>query len=387
MSSCVRTRSYAAPRSFVCGVLSLFPGKCDLVAGALLAARFLAYSRVRMPERIDFEVLFDIAPNPYMVLDHELRYVAANAAYLEVTASKLEDLVGQHVFDRFPNDPADPNNVPAQMLRRSLERVLATGQRDHLALLPYRVPKVGEEVEEQMRYWSATHTPVLDASGKVRFILQHTVDVTELHARELATTGDGGDLRQEAGVFSRARAVQEENARIDAEREHLRVLFQQAPGFMCFLEGEGHVFRLANAAYLTLINKRDIIGKRLREVLPEVVGQGFEALLDRVCSTREPFIGEGAQVFLHRREGEPPDEVFVDFIYQPVVGEDGKARGIFVQGHDVTMRKRAERESEEARRAAEAFSEELQRQSAEVLVALEAAKKRIAELEAQLGAT
>jgi len=342
-----------------------------------------------MPEPIDFEVLFEIAPNPYMVLDHELRYVAANAAYLAVTASKLEDLVGRHVFERFPNDPADPNNVPAQMLRRSLERVLATGERDHLALLPYRVPRaIGGEVEPQMRYWSATHSPVLDPSGKVRFILQHTVDVTELRARELAMGGDGGDLRhEEAGVLSRARAVQEENARIDAEREHLRVLFQQAPGFMCFLDGDRHVFRLANAAYLALINRQGIVGKSVREVLPEVVAQGFEELLDRVYATGEPFIGEGMPIFLHRREGEPPDEVFVDFIYQPVIGEGGKPRGIFVQGHDVTMRKRAERESEEARRAAEAFSEELKRQSAEVLIALEAAKKRISELEAQLGAT
>lgn len=340
-----------------------------------------------MPLPLDFEVLFDSAPNPYMVLDHELRFVAANAAYLEVTASKRDQLIGRRLFDLFPNDPSDPSNVPAQMLRRSLERVLATGQRDHLAYIPYRVPKqVGGKVEEQMRYWSATHCPVLDAEGKVCFILQHTVDVTELHAREAAQE-DGRQLREEIGVLSRARAVQEENARIEAEHEHLRVLFEQAPGFMCFLEGERHVFRLANAAYLKLINKKDVVGKTVREALPEVIDQGFEKLLDGVYQTGQPFIGEGIQIFLQRHEGAPPDEVFVDFIYQPVLGDDGKPRGIFVQGHDVTLRKRAEREMEAARRAAEAFSEELKQQSAEVLVALDAAKTRIAELEARLGAT
>ncbi len=338
-----------------------------------------------MPEPLDFEALFTIAPNPYMVLDHELRYVAANDAYLAVIAINREELIGRRLFDLFPNDPNDPNNVSAQMLRRSLERVLSTGQRDHIAYIPYRVPtNVGGKIEEQLRYWSATHCPLLDAKGKVRFIMQHTVDVTELRQREL-TEEDGATLRQEAGVLSRARAVQEENARLDAEREHLRVLFEQAPGFMRFLEGERHVFRLANAAYLRLINKKDILGKTVSEALPEVVGQGFQALLDRVFRTGEPFIGEGMQIFLQRNEGTAPEEVFVDFIYQPVIGADGTARGIFVQGHDVTMRKRAERESEEARRAAEAFAEELKRQSADVLVALEGAKKRIAELEAQLG--
>ena len=122
-----------------------------------------------MPEPLDFEALFTIAPNPYMVLDHELRYAAANDAYLAVIAIKREELIGRRLFDLFPNDPNDPNNVSAQILRRSLERVLATGQRDHIAYIPYRVPtNVGGTVEEQLRYWSATHCPLLDANGKVR---------------------------------------------------------------------------------------------------------------------------------------------------------------------------------------------------------------------------
>ncbi len=333
-----------------------------------------------MSSPIDFAGLFDIAPNAYMVLDRELRFVAANKAYLELTASRLEDLLGKRLFDLFPNDPADPNNVPAQMLRSSLERVLETGERDHLALIKYRVPKkVGSEVLVEDRFWSATHCPVCDAEGRVTFVLQHTVDVTELRRNEREEREPGArgeDVRERAGVLARARAVQEEKTQVEAEREQMRVLFEQAPGFMCVLEGTDHVFRLANAAYRTLVGNRDLLGKPVRDALPEVVAQGFIDMLDRVYTTGEAFVGAGVRLLLERAGG-GQEEVFLDFIYQPVRDRAGAVTGIFVQGHDVTRHKHAER-------AAEAFSTELQEQSREVMVALQHANKRIEDLEGEL---
>jgi len=339
-----------------------------------------------MSSAIDFQGLFEATPVALMVLDHELRYVAANAEYLRLTASSLDDLLGRRIFELFPHDPDDPNNVPARMLRGSFERVLSTGQPDHLAYIPYKVPMyVGGGVHVVDRVWSATHCPVLDGDGRVAFILQYTVDVSALRSGgDNASDPTAEGARMQAGVLSRAEAVQTENRRLAAEREHLRVLFDQAPGFMAFLDGPRHVFSLANAAYLRLVGARDVLGKGVAEALPEVVGQGFIELLDGVYSSGEPFVGVGLRVLLQRKPGGEPEEAFVDFIYQPVHGAAGEVRGIFVQGHDVTARKLAERESESARRAAEAFSAELIEQSHAVKDALDRANARIRELEAQL---
>jgi PAS domain S-box-containing protein len=290
-----------------------------------------------------FEDLFRLSPNPYMVLDRELRYVAANEAYLQATASRLEDLIGRYVLDAFPNDPADPNNVPAQMLRDSFERVLRERRQDVLAVIPYRVPKhtpTGVVLED--RFWSATHTPLLDAQGRVAFILQHTVDVTELHRLRQAVQTQEGDKEapqrhdMEAGVLHRARAVQEAYHSLDSERRHLLRLFEQAPSFMAVLRGPGHIFELANNAYFQLVGHRDLVGKPARQVLPEVEGQGFFDLLDRVYTTGEPFIGRGMKVVVQRQVDGPPQDAFVDFVYQPLMGPDGKVTGIFAQGHDIT---------------------------------------------------
>ena len=287
----------------------------------------------------DLAQAFRSSANAYMILDAQLRYVDANDVYLKITGSSLESIVGKYLFDAFPNDPDDPNNASAQMLRGSFERVLASGQTDHLALIPYRVPAYPGGPLTDTRYWSATHTPLL-VDGKVAFIMQHTVDVTEVHRLKSAAAESATTAMLEAGVLDRARRVQDANALLEQERRRLLHLFDQAPSFMAFLRGKDHVFEMANASYGALVGYRDILRKPVREALPEVVEQGFVTLLDQVFETGEPFIARGAEVQLARSSG--LEQVFVDFIYQPIRGADGGVVGIFVQGYEVTEQKRAE---------------------------------------------
>ena len=323
-----------------------------------------------MSSRIDFQALFEHSPNAYMLLDRELRYVAANAAYLRETASRLEDLVGRRVLDVFPNDPGDPENSSATLVRQSLERVVATGQPDFIALVPYRVPafKDGQRIVEE-RFWSATHTPIRGADGEVAFILQHTVDVTELQKLRQEASGarlPGTDERVGAQVLRRAHQVQETNVSLRLEHDDLRRLFEQAPGFMASLRGPHHVIDLANAAYYQLVGHRDIIGKPLREALPELQDQAYFDLLDRVYTSGTPFVGRGMRVLLQREPGAPLTEAFVDFIYQPIFDAAGAVAGILALGYDITPQKRQEAERgallESERRAREAAEAAEQRQ-------------------------
>ena len=179
---------------------------------------------------IDFRALFEHSPNSYMLLDRQLRYVAANRAYLDITGRRIEDLVGRYVFEVFPHDPEDPANESATQLRQSFERVLSTGQPDVIAFIRYRVPgESGREGDVDDRFWSATHAPIHGADGQVEHILQHTVDVTELqHLRRAAQRGPAGPNGQmEAGVLRRAREVQQANVSLVDERAKLQRLFEQ----------------------------------------------------------------------------------------------------------------------------------------------------------------
>jgi PAS domain S-box-containing protein len=139
-------------------------------------------------------------------------------------------------------------------------------------------------------------------------------------------------------------------AALREEQDRLRELFKQAPGFMAMLRGREHVFELVNDAYLQLVgHRRDIIGKSVREALPEIEGQGFLELLDNVYTSGKPFVGRNLRVGLQRQPGSPVEERFVDLVYQPVTDREGQVSGIFAEGYDVTERVQAEeslRESE-----------------------------------------
>jgi len=326
-----------------------------------------------MPRSLSFQSLFQHSPNSYMVLDRQLRFAAANDAYLQVTGKRLDELIGRNVFDEFPHDPADPGNESAALLRQSLERVLETGRADVIAFIRYRVPRAEDgdgRIED--RFWSATHTPLHDEYGEVAYILQHTVDVSELQRLRKAAShpAAAATTRMEAGVLERAREVQETNQSLQIERANLQRLFEQAPGFMAFLSGPTHVFEIANAGYYQLVGHREIIGKTLAEALPELENQLFIQLLDDVFTTGKPFVGTGMRALLQQEPGAPLSEVFLNFSYQPIVDPSNRTTGILVLGHDITRQKiqEVERaalfERERAARAeAEAARDELHRRA------------------------
>lgn len=277
---------------------------------------------------IDFEALLTDSPNPYVLLDTALHIVWTNDAYLRTTMRKREELIGVGMFTAFP---ADPESESFRSLENSFQQVFTTGKADEIALIRYDIPKPDGGMD--VRYWSATHTPVRNAAGEVAYLLQHTVDVTELHGLRA--------MREEMGVIKRADAVQARNLDLSEETHQLKALFEQAPGFMAILSGPEHRFQMVNEAYRKLVGKRDLIAKTVAEALPEVIEQGFGDLLDQVRDTQKPFVGRRMKVDLAGKQSDL-QERFLDFLYQPIFSQEGQVSGIFVQGHDVTDQVEAE---------------------------------------------
>ena len=136
----------------------------------------------------------------------------------------------------------------------------------------------------------------------------------------------------------RSRLIRE----LQQQRERLADLFQQAPAFFAVLRGPEYIFEMINPLYQELIGQRPVIGKSIREALPEAEGQGFIALLDEVYLSGKPFVGRRTPIHLARTASQPLEERFLDFVYQPRRESDGTISGIIVLGVDVTESKRAE---------------------------------------------
>ena len=288
---------------------------------------------------VDLGAAFEGSPNPYLLLTPDLRIAEFNQAYVEVTGARRSEMIGQLLFAAFDSGPGTeaPENV--RQVRASLEKARDTRQRDHLAVVHYSMPQTLPDGSESFveRIWSATHTPILNDAGEVVLLLQHTMDVTDLSPNiqpdEPTTALDaivGGS------VLRRAQSVQEDNRRLETERNRLVEMFMQAPGFVAILSGPEHCFQMHNAAYSQLIGYRDIAGKSVREALPELEGQGFYDFLDEVFATGEPYEGRESVAQLQRTPDGPLETVYLNFIYQPIRDDAGAVVGIFVQGHEIT---------------------------------------------------
>jgi len=128
-----------------------------------------------------------------------------------------------------------------------------------------------------------------------------------------------------------------------AERERLIGFFEHSPAFMAVLRSSEHIYEKANERYLDMIGQRDIIGKRLEDVSPELAGQGFVEKLDRVYSSGRTFIGNEVTISLRSSNGETIKKT-LDLVYEPLLATDGSPSGVLVHGIDLTEHKKLELE-------------------------------------------
>jgi PAS domain S-box-containing protein len=149
-------------------------------------------------------------------------------------------------------------------------------------------------------------------------------------------------LRREA-----ARLAQQALEAAEAERVRLRDLFMQAPAAIAVLRPAEHVLEFANELYFQMVGPRELIGKPIREALPEIAGQGYFELLDQVYAAGEAHVGAEARVLLDRRSDGELEETFFNYVYHPLRDADGQVECILVHAVEVTEQVRARRQVEE----------------------------------------
>lgn len=194
--------------------------------------------------------------------------------------------------------------------------------------------------------WNAEVLQVVLAGGRLSYKDQEFVLVRDGRPEQVWMSLDYGPVTDEDGRPVGVLAVcAETTQRVVADRrtaeEHdrLRRMFAQAPSFMAVLSGPEHRFEIVNASYMQLVGHRaDLLGRTVREALPEIEGQGYFELLDDVLGSGRTFTGRNLAVNLQREPGMPAEKRFVDLVYQPLLDSSGIATGIFVEGFDVTER-------------------------------------------------
>ncbi|MEU6165974.1 SpoIIE family protein phosphatase [Streptomyces tanashiensis] len=242
-----------------------------------------------MGQSMDYKALFAATPSPYLVLGPDLVIVDVNDAYLRATGRTREDLVGQYIFDAFPDNPADANADGVRNLGTSLHRALRSKQPDTMAVQKYDIPVASRPGVFEERWWSPINTPVLGPDGQVAWIIHRVEDVTEfVRSRPAHSTGGplGKRVAMEAELYARARELQrlnEELRQAHARERQVAVTLQEAMLHSPDLDRHRNI----EVRYLPAVGSLNVCGDWYDVVdLPDdsfavavgdVVGHGLEA--------------------------------------------------------------------------------------------------------------
>src|SRR3712207_492104 len=138
----------------------------DFTAGSL-SALINPIGRMNYTNAPPAQVLkvFETVPNMYLILSPDLYILTASDLYLEATQTTRQKLVGRHIFEAFPDNPAIPDADGVKNIHASLQRVLSTRKPDQMPVQHYDVPDPAQPGVFLERYWLPSHTPVLDEQG------------------------------------------------------------------------------------------------------------------------------------------------------------------------------------------------------------------------------
>lgn len=120
------------------------------------------------------------------------------------------------------------------------------------------------------------------------------------------------------------------------DHSRLREVFEESPAIIATFRGPDHVFEMTNPQYLSLIGDRDVIGRSIREALPEVEGQGYFELMDRAYETGKPVGGRDRALDIRTSPDGPVERRYVTFVYQPLLSSEEEVVGLVAHGVDVT---------------------------------------------------
>lgn len=188
---------------------------------------------------------------------------------------------------------------------------------------------------QEKRYFDFTYSPIRGGSSDVLGVFCVCIENTEKL------------------VFEEA---------LKAEQQRLQEIFKQTPAAVAVLSGKEHRYTLANSFYQKITNRTldQLIGKTLREVFPEIKGQGIYELFDKVYSTGKPFVANEFPVKFDRSGKGTIETGYFRFVLQPIKNQKNKVDSILIHAVEVTDQVEARKKVEESEEEFRNFADNIQ---------------------------
>ena len=234
----------------------------------------------------------------------------ANETYLQLVDRKEGDFIGRPLFDSLPE--------VKEVVEPLLNGVLDSGEPFYESELPVTLNRYGKT---EIGYFNLVYHPLRDA-GKTSGIM---VVATEVTQQVVATH----KLAQSELQF--------------------RNMVMQSPIPMTIFRGPDHIIEIANVEMYRNIwrrEERDVMGKKVLDVFPELRDQKYPQLLKAVLEKGVAHRENEAVAFVQGDDG--MKKFYLDYEYAPLYDPDGKVSGVMITVNDVTEKVEARTRIEES---------------------------------------
>ncbi len=267
----------------------------------------------------------------------------ANRRYQQATGVSLDTMVDRPIFDVFPDSSTEHE---IGVVKASLQQVSTTRAPHQTDRLRYDLPTADSNGVSTVRYWQSHNIPVLDEGGQIQYIVQRVRDVTE-------------EVANEARLRVLEKRERERQDHTEQQLTLLQNLLDQSPVALCLYQGADQVVASANQLMCSILGypAEHIVGRPLLEAVPELRGQGFDALIQEVLATGVPYHGFETPAQL-LRDGQVKT-TYYNFVYQPLYDEQRKIIGVVTVAVDVTEQVENRQQAEESRRKEQTLNEAL----------------------------
>ncbi len=274
-------------------------------------------------QALPYQQLLEAQSGLILLISPDLKIIGASQSYLREAGLNREQIIGEHIFTVFPDNPSTPEVSSSAILRASIEQATATRKPDKMDIIRYDIPDPEQPGRFMERFWETTNTPIYSSQGELICILHETKNITD------------AILTGEALKESREK---EQQALAHAEQQRLRMerFFNQAPAACAMLEGPTFIYRVINTAYQQLFPGRELLNLPLFDALPELRHQAVYEIIHEVYRTGVTYEGKELLIPVARYEGQPPEDIYWNFIYQALLDAEGKVNGILIFALDVT---------------------------------------------------
>jgi PAS domain S-box-containing protein len=256
-------------------------------------------------------MVIDRVPGLVSYIDSDVRYAFTSARYSEwfrdtqFVGRKVVDVIGEAAFAR-----AWPE----------MERALAGEEVHFKAFLPYDASKP--------RYVQVSYSPHRAENGTVAGVVATIQDITAQNEMEQA-------LRR--------------------SEERLQQVFEQAPVAIVVFRGPQFVIELANPSYGAMLQGRELVGRRFKDIVPELGDYVWDAF-QRVMETGEPFVANDLFVAYDQNGDGIAEDHWFNLVYHPLTEGDGTVSGLVAVCNEVTVQVRARQELERVNKELEEFA-------------------------------